>query len=131
MLMWLFFSFLGVALVLTIFGFVFDIAIFNLIGTIFIFLLGMSLLANGLDYKTGETQLYQYGNNFTYVNGTINPYWNVSASGDPSNATGEVFLFNTNLIDIYSHYDDASGDRFGWFLLILGALGFILSMFKL
>lgn len=131
MLSWLFFSFLAVALILTIAGFVLDISILNLTGTIFIFLLGITLLTTGLSYKSGEEIYYQYGNNFTYPNGTATYHWDYDASGIPPTADNGVFLFHTNAEDIYSNYDDASENRFGWFLLTLGSLGFILSMFKL
>jgi len=126
-LIWLFFAFLAVALVLVIFGFAVDFPLFSMVGTIMLFLLGLSLLTGGLSYKIGEDYNYIYGNNFTDY------HWDSceGASEAPSQVDREAFLFHTNSSSIYANYDDASGDRYGWFLLILGALGFCLSLFTL
>lgn len=125
--MWLFFAFLGVALVLTIFGFSADIPIFSMVGTIMLFLVGLTLLTSGLTYKIGEQEDLIYGNNFTGY------HWDSydGASEAPSQADREAFLFHTNVTDIYGSYDDKNGDRYGWFLMMLGALGFCLSLFSL
>jgi hypothetical protein len=123
--MWLFFAFLGVGLVLTIFGFVSDIPIFSMIGTIMIFLLGLSLLNVGLTYKVGEEEVYVYGN---YFDGY---HWDGSNATAPSQVDKEAFLFHVDVVDVYDVYDDSAGDRYGWFLLILGALGFVFALFTL
>lgn len=102
--MWLFFLFLAVAIVLTIFGFVADISLFSFVGTIFLFLLGLLLLINGVDYKVGE---------------------NTTITTDALNVTTQ------QSVDVYENYDDASSNRFGWFLMALGALSFILALFEL
>jgi len=127
MLLYLFFLLLGVAIVLTIFGFGSDIILFALVGTIMIFLLGMSLLTNGIDYKVGTEEVYVYGNNFTDY------HWDGynGSSNAPSQVDREAFLFHTNSTDVYDNYDDKNGDRFGWFLMILGALAFCLALFSL
>lgn len=104
MIMWLFFLFLGVGLVLTIFGFTSDIPLFSFVGTIMLFLLGLSLLSGGVDYKVGE---------------------NVTISTNADNVT-----VHEN-VDVYDTYDDANSNRFGWYLMALGALAFVLSLFML
>jgi hypothetical protein len=104
MIMWLYFLFLAVAIILTIFGFSADISLFSFVGTIMLFLLGLVLLTNGVDYKVGE---------------------NTTISVDDLNVTSQ------QSIDVYESYDDASSNRFGWFLMALGALSFILALFEL
>lgn len=125
MIAWLFFTFLALGVILTIAGFFLDIPILNLTGTIFIFLLGLNLLAEGLEYKIGEYENYQYGNNFT------GEHWTSDTALVPNNTDEGVYLFNKTVQDKYDFYDDAGTNRFGWFLLTLGSLGFALSMFRL
>lgn len=100
----LFFAFLIIGIILTIFGFVSDLPLFSFVGCIMMFLLGLNLLAVGLDYKVGE-------NSTIIVDGD-----NVS---------------NSVTVDVYANYDDSSTNRFGWFFLALGALGFSLALFEL
>lgn len=104
MIVWLFFSFLALGVILTIFGFVADISLFNLTGTIIILLLGISLLSGGLDYKVGE---------------------NVTSVTDGSNITTQ------QVVDVYGNYDDSADNRIGWFLIALGSLAFVFSLFEL
>jgi len=104
MLMWLFVLFMAIALVLAIFGFAADFPVFNFTGMIMIFLLGMALLGGGVDYVVGT---------------------NSTTTVDAFNVTHEVTY---NLLD---NYDDAGSNRFGYFLLTLGSLGFILGFFRL
>ena len=131
MIAWMFFVFLALGLVLTIAGFFLDIPLLNLTGTIIVFILGLNLLTNGLEYKVGEYETYQYGNNFTSDNGSATYHWDYDASGVPHDADDAVFLFHRNVNDEYEFYDDAGTNRFGWFLLTLGSLAFALSMFRL
>ena len=125
MLMWLFFAFLGVAIVLTIFGFTADISIFSFIGTIMIFLLGLSLLTNGLMIKTGSEEVFVYGNDFDDY------HWDGYNTTAPSQLDKEAYLFHSNSTDLYTPYDDAAGERYGWFLMMLGILAFCLALFLL
>lgn len=104
MIMWLFFAFIGVALIITIFGFSSDVPLFIFVGTIMLFLLGMNLLNGGLDYKIGEISV---------------------SSMDVNNTT------TTNTEDVFKNYDDQSNDRLGWFIMILGCLAFIIGLFML
>jgi hypothetical protein len=124
MIAWLFFTFLAIGIVLMIAGFFLDIPLLNLTGTIFLFILGLNLLTNGLEYKDGVVEVYHYGNEFT------GEHW-TSTEPAPSNASDGVYLFNKTVTDNYSFYDDAGTNRFGWFLLTLGSLAFALSMFRL
>lgn len=105
MLMWLYFLFVFLSIILIIFGFVGGISMFNVVGTIMLMLLGFVLLDDGIEYKVGE-----------------NITTNVSDGG---NATTE------QVFDVYETYDDSGGQRFGWFLILLGALAFIYSMYDL
>jgi len=62
--MWFFLVFFGIGLILAIAGFSLDIPLLSMAGTIMIFLMGMGLLQNGLDIKTGSVESYSYGNSF-------------------------------------------------------------------
>lgn len=103
MLMWIFVLFVAIALILTLFGFLGDLPLFSFIGTIMLFLLGIGLLNDGLDYKVGE---------------------NVTSSINEFNVT------SSQSVDVYGSYDD-SVNRFGWYLLTLGSLAFVLAWFTL
>ena len=122
MLMWLFVLFFGLGLVLTIAGFALDIPVLNLTGTIMIFLLGLGLLQGGLDYKIGENTTYVYGDNY---DGYHYDDYNGTTKVDDLN------VFHDSSVDVYGHYDDAGDNRFGWLLMAMGALGFVLSLFRL
>ena len=125
--MWLFFALLGVGLVLTVFGFISDIPIFSMTGTIMLFLLGLALLNGGLDHKIGSEDVYVYGNNFSdYHWAGYN-----GSSEAPSQLDRDAFLFYTTTTDIYEPYDDFPSDIFAKILLFVGALGFCFSLFTL
>ena len=125
--MWLFLLFFSIGLVLTIAGFALDLPLLNLSGTIMIFLMGMALLQGGLEYKVGEMETYQYGNNFSGY------HWDDynGASVAPLQTDREAFLFHKNISAEYGSYDDAGENRFGWLLMAMGALLFCLSLFRL
>jgi len=127
MLFNLFVFFIVLGVILALMGFAIDVPIVIFIGSIMVFLLGISLLSNGLDIKNGEYESYQYGNNFTGY------HWDYDTSDAPNfnPSSTDVFLFHKNTTDRYTHYDDASGDRFGYFLLCLGAFLFVLGLFRL
>jgi len=120
MLMWIFLLFFGLGLILTIAGFAMDIAVLNIAGTIMLFLMGLGMLQDGLDYKIGEQENYIYGNNFSNFNGTI-----------PDNISDNAFVVGKTVDPIYGSYDDANENRFGWLLMAMGALAFSLSLFRL
>jgi len=125
MLMWLFFLFVGLALILCAIGYSADFPLFDMTGMIILFLLGMTLLSSGLTYKIGSEDVYVYGN---YFDGY---HWDGYNTTAPSQTDKEAYLFHTNTSDLYGTYDDAGGSRFGWLLLAFGALGFAMSMFRL
>jgi len=124
MLMIVFLLFFAIGLILTIAGFSLDLPILAMVGTVMIFFMGMGLLQDGMDVKTGELITMQYGNNFTDNN------WDSDLGSAPNNST-DAYLFQENSSDVYDHYDDAGENRFGWMLMALGALGFCLSLFML
>lgn len=131
MILELFIVFIAIALISSIVGFTLDIPIFTFVGTILLFFLGLGMLTNGIDYKSGEYEYYQYGNNFTYSNGSATYHWDYDASGIPPTADKGVFLFHRGIEYQYENYDDASHNRMGWFIMMLGILGFILGLFML
>jgi len=106
-------------------GFFIDFPVINFIGSIMLFLLGIGLLGAGIDYKVGVEEVYVYGNNFSGY------HWDYDGTQPPLKDLDSAYLFHKNVSDVYSTYDDSSGDRFGWFLLILGALTFVLGLFRL
>jgi len=125
MIAWMFFVILAVGIVLMALGFIIDIPVITFVGTTMIFLLGLNLLSAGLDYKSGVEDVYVYGNNFSGY------HWDYDGTQPPPKDLDAAYLFHTNSTDIYSHYDDAGADRFGWFLLVLGALAFVMGLFRL
>ena len=124
MLIWLFIIFITLGVLFSFIGFFADIPLFAMIGTILIFLMGLNLINEPLTYPIGETELYQYGNNFTGY------HWDYDTGVPPSSST-DVFLFHTNTTPIYESYDDADTNRIGVLLIGLGALAFCLSLFML
>ena len=118
--MWLFVLFFAIGLILTISGFVLDIAVLNLAGTIMIFGLGLGLLNDGIDYKTGVVESYQYGNDLVNFSGSL-----------PSNVSDNAYVVGVVTDAVYGSYDDAGENRFGWLLMSMGALAFCLSLFRL
>jgi len=125
MIAWLFFTFLSLGVVLAFIGYFSGFPLFDMTGMIFIFLLGLSLLSNGLDYKTGANEVYVYGNDFD------GSHWDGYNATAPPQTDRDAFLFHKNTTDSYDHYDDSSGDRFGWLLMAFGGLGFAFSLFRL
>jgi hypothetical protein len=122
MIAWLFFVFLGVGLVLTVAGFAIDIPVLTFIGTIMLFLLGLNLMSNGLDYKTGEVEGFTYSNN-------LSSHFSSGNYSLVDNST--AYVVSSNITAIYTNYDDTSNDRYGWFLMIGGALAFAGALFML
>jgi len=125
MFMWFFLLFFGLGLVLAIAGFALDIPVLNLTGTIMMFVVGLGLLQDGIDVKNGEYEIYQYGNNFTGY------HWDYDTGTAPDGPQLDAYLFHKNVTGIYDHYDDGGSNRFGWLLMAMGALGFVLSLFRL
>jgi hypothetical protein len=127
MLASIFFALIVVSLLIGVVGFTLDIPVFVFVGMICVFLLGMTLLQEGLTYKSGFDETYVYGANFSGY------HWDYNTSDAPDYNPSEdpAFLFHVNGTDSYSRYDDASHMRLGYFVMMLGALGFVLGLFKL
>lgn len=105
--------------------------LFRMTGFMVLFLLGLALMADGFDYVSGNnfTEYYQYGNNFSgyhwdYDTGDA-PVFN--ASDDPA------FLFHRvrTSENVISEYDGLNIRTVGFFISILGGLGFMLCFFDL
>jgi len=125
LLLTLFAIFGGLSLLLIVIGFALDISIFSLVGTISLMLIGGVLLAEGITYKSGELEYSVYGNNFDGY------HWEGYNDTAPLQSDKEAFLFHTNQTDSYTLVDDTSTLRIAWLLIILGGLGFALSLFTL
>lgn len=92
-----------------------------LIGFFLMFILGFSILNGTLEYKVGVNETYVYGNNFTDY------HWDYDFSLPPA-AVNDAFLFHRNSIDVYATFQD---HILGFYLIIAGAIGFILVIFGL
>jgi len=127
MIAWLFFVFLALGIILIIAGFVLDVPVILFVGSTLVFLLGMNLLDVGLDYKSGELEAYQYGNNFSGY------HWDYDTSDAPdfNPSDNPAFLFHKNITDAYTHVDYNGSFSLAWFIMILGCLTFILGLFRL
>ena len=121
MLLNLFLIFLGIAIILTIIGFAFDSSLFLIVGTCMLFMLGLMMLTNPLEYKVGETSNLNYGTNFS----------NNWEAGDLINETSTPYLLKTNTTAIYQTYDDSSTNRFGFLIMAMGVLAFCLALFDI
>lgn len=111
---------LSVALILTVIGLFFRNILFSLIGTISIFMLGIMLLTNPLQYKVGENIGLLYGVD-------LNASWDSEGGSVPANS--EPYVFSTNSTNIYENYSDSFSHTFSYLLMILGALAFVLLLF--
>jgi len=123
--MWLFFLFVAFAVVLIAIGYSADFPLLDMSGMIILFLLGITLLGGGLDYKVGTEEVYVYGN---YFDGY---HWDGYNATAPLQSDKLAYLFHTNSSDLYGTYDDANGSRFGWLMMAFGGLGFAFSLFRL
>jgi hypothetical protein len=121
MLLIIFIIFLCVAIVLTGIGLALDFPVFSLIGTLFIFLLGISMITEPLTYPIGEDINLNYGSN-------LSNYW-VDDGGSIPTGT-DAYVLNTNTTALYGSYDD-SNTHFSHWLMFGGAFGFIAVLFLL
>ena len=76
-----------------------------LVGFLFLFLLGVVLINGSLEYQVGEN----INTSYTYVN----------SSSSQINNTVEYRS------DIYKNFDDTTSHRFGYYLALASAVGFI------
>jgi len=79
-----------------------------IIGFFFLFLLAVSMIGGGVEYKTGDNTTIDY----TYANGSISSSIEVRA-------------------DNYKNFSDADSRRFGIYLAIASAIGFAGVMFSI
>ena len=94
---------ISLAIVFFIAGFIIDIPLLSVIGAVFFFGLGIFMLNTDIQVQTGEAI------NNTVVNGTIT---------------------HQDVQKVYSDYDfgGVGGTSFGWLLMILGVLLFIITL---
>jgi hypothetical protein len=102
---------------------------YSIIGFFFIFLLAITIIYPGnLEYKTGETMLYEYGDNFTDY------HWDQYQIGDepqfnPSDKS--AFLFYTLKEDVYTSFDSSSAHWFGIWLAVISGCGIGISVVEI
>lgn len=91
-------------------------------------------MVGSLQYKSGETEFYEYGDNFTDY------HWDEYQPNDypiftPSDKT--VFLFHKNINNTYTEFNEETVANinirhfFGLFLAVSGIFGFVSVMLNL
>jgi len=110
------------ALVFIGLGYAVDIPVFSLVGAIFIIGLGVVILGSNVEVRTGQEDIYIYGNNF---DGYHWEGYNITA---PSQTDKEAFLFHQNITYTYEPYDfgGIGNTTFGILTLILGMSLFVI-----
>jgi uncharacterized membrane protein YkvI len=103
LLLWL--SLLFLSLVICILGYYTDDEPYFTVGAFFIFLLGIVIMSNQLEYQTGSVTNTTY----TYTDGNLT-----------SEGAAEVFT--------YTAWNDADSKIVGYLLSIIGGIGFALSL---
>jgi len=107
----------------------------QIIGYTFVFILGLVVMFGGLQYKTGESEIYNYGANFTNSVHWDSEHPTSYPAFTPN--TDPIYLFHLNKTNIYSDFDNeivadiTVNHFFGLFLAISGVLGFISVMLNL
>ena len=109
-----------IALILTISGFVIGEPVLTIIGTLFLFLIGLSLVGAPLQYEAGDNTSFVYGANLS--NAWSEEGGDISASTDP-------YLFSTTTQKVYVEFEDSA--LYGKWLMILGALALCTALFML
>ena len=130
MILTLFAILTGIALILMIFGFIANIAVFSIGGAaLFMVLGGLILGGEGLQYKIGvnTSEIYVYGNNFDEY------HWDGYNTTAPLQTDKNAYLFHTeaNEQDLYGEYDDSTTANYGWILLLLGMAAMAYSLFTI
>lgn len=118
----LFTTFIGIAFILVALGlYRLEHTELSLVGFLLLFLLSMVIITGNLEYKTGETEVYVYGDNYTSY------HWDYDYSSPPG--LSETNLFHKNTTYIYSPYEDSSGffttHNFGYLLAVMSIIGMI------
>jgi len=123
MILSLFVVFLSLSIILIVLGIVkSNDSYLGLIGFFFMFILSLVLINGNLEYKIGETISYTYGDNFTFS------HWDYDYSEPPQTKLDGAYLFHTNKTDTYIPYNDSNTHTFGYWLAILSAIGFGLTI---
>ena len=106
MLVSIYLSLLGLALILVIAGYYVNIKVLALVGTIALFFLGLVMSAGTITYKVGYN---------------ITEPCNCSLDQDAG-----YYLKTTQVVDTYAELNDGTSGWFGKYLAFAGALAFVL-----
>ena len=94
--------------------------IYKYVGFVFLFLLGVMLIPGtpgDLEYKTGTTEFYVYGDNWTGY------HWDYEGEPGPSN--NDIYLFHIVEENVYSTYTSFT---YGFYIALLSVFGFIQTL---
>jgi len=127
MILELWLTFVGISLVLIILGFWrSEHSELPLVGFFFLFLLSFVVMGNNLEYETGYSEFYVYGDNYDYYH--YDDYNGTTKEDD-------LNLFHLNHTLQYSSYNDTTGvfntHLFGYFMAVVSAVGFAGTLFGL
>ena len=126
MILTLFTILVTISLIVMIFGFISKIPIFSIGGAaMFMILGGVILGGEGLAYKTGSTEMYNYGNNFSSY------HWEYDTGTPPDSPELDAYLFHKNITNQYENYDDTTTNNFGWILFVLGLAALAYSLYTI
>jgi len=120
----LFIVFLSLSLILITLGLIkSEHSELALVGFGFLFIMSLIIINGDIQYKTGFTELYQYGDNYTGY------HWDYDYDDPPG--VKETNLFHRNQTNTYSSMEDISiaGNFFfhlvGYWLAISSVVGFV------
>lgn len=114
---------LGISILLLFIGYLnkSEVPFLQLAGYMFLLVISVSFISDGIDYKTGESETYVYGDNFSSY------HWDYDYSSAPTNPQNYE-LFHTNIEYSYSNYKNRV---IGVYLALVSAIGFIYTLFSL
>ena len=115
MLLTIFIIFLFIAFVMIILGEFVDVSL-SIIGTTLLFLMGSVLIAQNLQYASGESVTYSY----SYLNSTTGVINNIT-----QNSTQNLTTFAESYLGL------SYGRVFGFILAVAGIFGFVASLLKI
>lgn len=87
------------------------------------FFLSLVIINEDLQYSHGYTEFYVYGDNYTGY------HWDYVTPGPPG--VNEVNLFHMNRTIEYSNFEGPQSHFFGYWLAIISAIGFIMTIISL
>lgn len=94
------------SLILIVAGYYIEAPVTQIAGTAVMFIAGLLLMFSTVEYASGETELYIYGNNFTGY------HWDYDYTDAPDfnqtilNTPEAVFLFHKNTTTVYDSWDE-------------------------